>query len=106
MHVVTRFDCQAGGDQAAVDQVGRCWIFFSLRLMMRTCPSRSAAAELALARLNSDQMPSAGLRFRRVSGQPVNPQPCLILRGAGRQLRGQVDVEVTQHRTSGTDRPR
>src|SRR5258708_5971988 len=38
---------------------GRYWIFFSLRLTMRTRPSRSAAAKLAMARLSSDQMPSA-----------------------------------------------
>src|SRR4029077_8175478 len=39
---------------------GRYWIFFSLRLTMRTRPSRSAAAKLAMDRLSSDQMPSAG----------------------------------------------
>jgi len=41
---------------------GRYWIFFSLRLTMRTRPSRSAAAKLTMERLSSDQMPSAGLR--------------------------------------------
>jgi predicted transposase YbfD/YdcC len=34
--------------QAAVDQVGRYWIFFGLRLTIRTRPSRSAAAKLAM----------------------------------------------------------
>ena len=51
---------EAGRRQAAVDQVGRYWIFFSLRLTMRTKPSRSAAAKLIMARLTRDQMPSAG----------------------------------------------
>jgi hypothetical protein len=41
---------------------GRYWIFFSLRLMMRTRPFTSAAAKLAMARLSSDQMPSTGFR--------------------------------------------
>src|SRR5260370_14876864 len=51
---------------------GRYWIFFSLRLTMRTRPSRSAAAKLAMARLSSYQMPS----------------------GEVGQFGGQVDVEV------------
>jgi len=38
---------------------GRYWVFLSLRLMMRTRPSRSAAAKLTMDRLSSDQMPSA-----------------------------------------------
>ena len=37
---------------------------------------------------------SAGIQVRRVRGQPVDPQPVLVLRGEVRQLRGQVDVEV------------
>ena len=37
---------------------GRYWILFSLRLTMRTRPSRSAAEKLTMARLSSDQMPS------------------------------------------------
>jgi len=36
---------------------GRYWIFFSLRLTMRTRPSRSAAAKLTMARFSSDQIP-------------------------------------------------
>jgi len=40
---------------------GRYWIFFSLRLTIRTRPSTSAAAKLAMDRLSSDQMPSVGL---------------------------------------------
>jgi len=39
---------------------GRYWIFFSLRLMMRTRPAWPAEAKLAMDRLSSDQMPSAG----------------------------------------------
>src|SRR5258708_24637534 len=34
------------------------------------------------------------MKVRRVRGQPVDPQPFLVLRGELRQLRGQVDVEV------------
>jgi hypothetical protein len=54
--------------QAAADQVGRYWIFFSLRLTKRIKPSRSAAAKSAMARLSSDQMPFGGIEVRRVSG--------------------------------------
>src|SRR5260221_7284400 len=49
---------------------GRYRIFFSFRLTMRTRPSRSAAAKLTMARLSSDQIPSAGLRPRGAAGSP------------------------------------
>ena len=38
------FGSEAGGGQAAVDQVGRYWIIFSLRSMIWTRPAWSAAA--------------------------------------------------------------
>jgi hypothetical protein len=47
---------------------GRYWIFFSLRLMMRTRPATSAAAKLTMDRLSSDQMPSAGFRSGAYAG--------------------------------------
>ena len=47
---------------------GRYWIFFSLRLTMRTRPSTSAAAKLAMDRLSSDQMPSAGFNSGAYAG--------------------------------------
>ena len=47
---------------------GRYWIFFSLRLMMRTRPSRSAAAKLIMDRLSSDQIPSAGFSSGAYAG--------------------------------------
>jgi hypothetical protein len=39
---------------------GLSWIFFSLRLTMRTSPVRSVVTKLAMARLRSDYTPSAG----------------------------------------------
>ena len=39
VHVITKARFQAGADQVAIDQVGRRWIFFGLRLMMRTKPA-------------------------------------------------------------------
>src|ERR1700730_4805870 len=53
---------------------GRYCIFFSLRLTMRTSPARSAAAKLTMARLSSDQIPSAGLRSGAYAGC-LQPQP-------------------------------
>ena len=47
---------------------GRYWIFFSLRLMMRTRPTTSAAAKLTMDRLSSDQMPSAGFMSGAYAG--------------------------------------
>src|SRR6185437_14685836 len=47
---------------------GRYWIFFSLRLMMRTRPATSAAAKLTMDRLSSDQMPSAGFMSGAYAG--------------------------------------
>ena len=47
---------------------GRYWIFLSLRLTMRTRPSTSAAAKLAMDRFSSDQMPSAGLSSGAYAG--------------------------------------
>ena len=47
---------------------GRYWIFFSLRLMMRTRLAWSAAAKLAMDRLSSDQVPSTGLRSGAYAG--------------------------------------
>jgi len=47
---------------------GRYWIFLSLRLMMRTRPAWSAAAKLAMDRLSSDQMPSAGFMSGAYAG--------------------------------------
>src|SRR5690349_9261727 len=47
---------------------GRYWIFFSLRLMMRTRPFTSAAAKLTIDRLSSDQTPSAGFRSGAYAG--------------------------------------
>src|SRR6266567_1868837 len=73
---------------------GRYWIFFSLRLTMRTRLSRSAAAKLAMARLSSDQMPSAGLRSGAYAGQPEDPQPVVVLGSEVGQFGGQVDVEI------------
>ena len=34
------------------------------------------------------------IQVRRLCGQSVNPQPVLVLRGEGRLVRGQADVEV------------
>src|ERR1700745_1550831 len=47
---------------------GRYWIFLSFRLMMRTRPAWSAAAKLAMDRLSSDQMPSAGFMSGAYAG--------------------------------------
>jgi hypothetical protein len=45
VHVLTRARFQAGAGQVAIDQAGQNWILFSLRLMIRTRPARSAAAK-------------------------------------------------------------
>jgi len=45
VHVITRARFSGRRRQVAIDQVGRYWIFFSLRLMMRTRSAWSAAAK-------------------------------------------------------------
>ena len=52
---------QAGPARQPSIRRGRYWIFVSLRMTMRTRPSRPAAAKPAKARQSSDQIPSAGL---------------------------------------------
>jgi len=59
--VITRVRWSGRSRQAAFNQVGRYWIFFSLRLTMRTKPPRLVTAKLTMARLSSEQMPAAGL---------------------------------------------
>jgi hypothetical protein len=62
MHVVTRVRFQAGGGQAAIDQVEA--VLDLVRLAFDDAdqgPSSSAVAKLAMGRLNSDQMTSVGL---------------------------------------------
>jgi hypothetical protein len=46
VYLVTKIRFQAGGGQAAVDQVGPLLDFFSLRLIMRTRPAWSAVVKL------------------------------------------------------------
>ena len=51
------------------------------------------AAKLTIARLSSDQMPSR-VELGHIGGQPVDPQPRLVLSGELGELGRGVDVEV------------
>src|ERR1700730_11683547 len=58
---------------------GRYWIFFSLRLTMRTRPSRSAAAKLTMARLSNNQMPSTATSLTAEDSLPHDLRDALAL---------------------------
>jgi hypothetical protein len=88
------FDSEAGGGRAAVDQVGPVLELLELAFDDADQAVQVAAAKLAMDRLVSDKMPSTGLMSGVYAGQPVDPQPGLILLGEVRQLRRQVNVEV------------
>ena len=88
------FDFQAGGGQAAVDQVGPVLDLLQLALDDADQAVQVGGGEVGHGPL--EQRPDAlrRIQVRRVRGQPVDPQPGLVLRGELRQFRGQVDVEV------------
>jgi hypothetical protein len=88
------FDFQAGGGQAAVDQVGPVLDFLQLALDDADQAVQVGGGEVGDGPL--EQRPDAlrGIKVWRVRGQPVDPQPGLILLGEVRQLRGEMDVEV------------
>src|SRR5690242_9629981 len=88
------FDYQAGPGQAAVDQVGPVLDFLELAFDDADQAVQVGGGEVGHGPL--EQRPDALCRInvRRVCGQPVDPQPGLILLGEVRQVRRQVDVEV------------
>ena len=87
-------DFQAGRGQAAVDQVGPVLDLLQLALDDADQAVQVGGGEVDHGPL--EQRPDALRRIhvRRVRGQPVHPQPGLVLLGEVRQFRGQVDVEV------------
>src|SRR5258707_3515397 len=88
------FDSQAGGGQAAVDQVGPVLDLLELALDDADQAVYVGGGEVGYGPL--EQRPDAlcGIEVRRVRGQPVHPQPGLVRLGELGQFRGQVDVEV------------
>ena len=88
------FEGQAGPGQAAVDQVGPVLDLLQLALDDADQAVQVGGGEVGHGPL--EQRPDAlgGIKVRRVGGQPVDPQPGLVLRGEVRQFRGEVDVEV------------
>ena len=87
-------DLQACSGQAAVDQVGPVLDLLQLALDDADQAVHVGGGEVDHGSL--EQRPDAlrRIQVRRVGGQPVDPQPGLVLRDEVRQLRGQVDVEV------------
>ena len=83
---------------------GRYWIFFSLRLMMRTKPSRSAAAKLAIDRLSSDQMPSAGFMSGAYAGSRYTRSQALFASANSASSGARWMLRLSQTKTSGADR--
>ena len=88
------FDYQAGGGEAAVDQVGPVLDLLQLALDDADQAVQVGGGEVDHGPL--EQRPDAlhRINVRRVRRQPVDPQPGLILLREVRQLRRQVDVEV------------
>src|SRR6266852_3189523 len=88
------FDFQAGGGQAAVDQVGPVLDLLQLALDDADQAVQVGGGEVDHGPL--EQRPDAlrGIKVRRVSRQPVHPQPGPVLLSEVRKLRGEVDVEV------------
>src|ERR1700720_1712967 len=87
------FESQAGPGQAAVDKVGPVLDFLQLALDDADQAFEAGGGEVGHGAL--EQRPDAlgGFEVGRISGQPVNPQPGLVLLSEVRQFRGQVDVE-------------
>ena len=89
-----RFDSQAGGGQAAVDQVGPVLDLLQLAFDDADQPVQVGGREVGHGPLEQRPDALSGIKVRRISGQPVDAQPGLVLLGEVRQFRGQVDVEV------------
>src|SRR6266851_4115709 len=87
-------DRQAGGGQAAVDQVGPVLDLLQLALDDADQAVHGGGGEVGDGPL--EQRPDAlgRIEVRRVRGQPVDAQPFPVLLGEVRQVRRQVDVEV------------
>src|SRR5579859_3553786 len=88
------FDSQAGGSQAAIDQMGPVLDLLQLALDDADQAGHVGGGEVGDGPL--EQRPDAlgGIQFGRIGGQPVNPQPVAVLRDEVRQLRREMDVEV------------
>src|SRR5215470_12582958 len=89
-----RFNSQPGRGQAAVDQVGPVLDLLQLALDDADQAVQVGGGEVDHGPLEQRPDPLGRIKVRRVRGQPVHPQPFLVLRGEIRQLRRQVDVEV------------
>jgi hypothetical protein len=87
-------DRQAGGSQAAVDQVGPVLDLLELALDDADQAVQVGGGEVGDGPLEQRPVALRRVEVRRVGGQPVDAQPGLVLLGEVRQVRGEVDVEV------------
>src|SRR6266852_1450092 len=88
------FEFEAGSGQAAVDQVRPVLDLLQLALDDADQAVQVGGGEVGHGPLQQRPDALGGIQVRRVRGQPVDPQPFLVLRSELRQFRGQVDVEV------------
>src|SRR6266576_730619 len=87
-------DSQASAGQAAVNQVGPVLDLLQLALDDADQAVQVGGGEVGHGPIEQRPDTLGRIKIWRVRGQPVDPQPGLILLGEGRQLGRQVDVEV------------